>query len=92
MIEMGVSMVKVSSRGQIVIPKDIMRELSVREGDKLLVISKNKNLLLKKIEMNVFEKSLESVLEPMWRKAERKKLTEKDVEEAIKTVRKRKAE
>lgn len=85
-------MVKVSSRGQIVIPKDIMRELSVREGDKLLVISKNKNLLLKKIEMNVFEKSLESVLEPMWKKAERKKLTEKDVEEAIKTVRKRKAE
>lgn len=85
-------MVKVSSRGQIVIPKDIMRELSVREGDKLLVISKNKNLLLKKIEMDVFEKSLESVLEPMWRKAERKKLTERDVEEAIRRVRKRKAE
>lgn len=89
---MGVSMVKVSSRGQIVIPKDIMKELSVREGDKLLVISKNKNILLKKIEMNVFEKSLESVLEPMWKKAEKKKLTERDVEEAIKTVRKRKAE
>lgn len=89
---MGVSMVKVSSRGQIVIPKDVMEELGVRKGDKLLVVSKDKNILLKKIEADVFEKSLESILEPMWRKAEREKLTEKDVEEAIRRVRKGKAE
>jgi len=89
---MGVSMVKISSRGQIVIPKDIMKELDVKIGDKLLVISKNKNILLKKIEMDIFEKSLEDVLEPMWRKAEERKLTEKDVEKAVKTVREKEAE
>lgn len=88
---MGVSMVKVSSRGQIVIPKEVMKESSVKEGDKLLVVSRDKNILLTKIEMDVLEKSLESILEPMRRKAERKKLTEKDVEEALRRVRKRKA-
>ena len=42
--------VKVSPKGQIVIPKEIRRRLFITTGEKLLVMSRDKEILLKKIE------------------------------------------
>jgi antitoxin PrlF len=86
---MGVDIVTVSSRGQIVIPTDIMEELNIKKGEKLLVINKNDNILLKKIKSSIAEMSLEELLKPMWEKTEAKRLTEKDVDSAIRSVRKK---
>lgn len=43
-------MVKVSSKGQIIIPKDLRERLGVKTGEKLLVLSRNGEILLKKTE------------------------------------------
>jgi|YelNatPaOPRAMG01_1025707.scaffolds.fasta_scaffold405411_1 antitoxin PrlF len=43
--------VKVSPRGQIVIPKEIRKRLGVMSGEKLLVMSRDKEIVLKKMEM-----------------------------------------
>jgi len=41
-------MVKVSSKGQIIIPKEVRERLGVRTGEKLLVVSRDGEILLRK--------------------------------------------
>ncbi len=43
-------MVKVSSKGQIIIPKDVRERLGVKTGEKLLVLSRDGEILLRKTE------------------------------------------
>jgi len=76
-------MVTVSSRGQVSIPADIRRELGLDEGVKLLVVSQDDNILLKKVDESFVEKSLEDVLKPMWDEAEKAGLSGDDAEELV---------
>lgn len=39
---------KMSSKGQVVIPLDLRKDLNLREGDKLIVIKKDDEIILKK--------------------------------------------
>lgn len=47
--------VKVSPRGQIVIPKEIRERLGIRTGEKLLVASRGKEILLRRPELSLEE-------------------------------------
>ncbi len=40
--------VRVSQKGQIVIPTSIQRELKIRKGDELLLVKKGKRIMLEK--------------------------------------------
>jgi antitoxin PrlF len=40
--------IKVSSKGQIVIPREVRKKLGVRGGEKLLVLTKDGDILLRK--------------------------------------------
>ena len=51
---MAIGILNVSSRGQIVIPKDIRKNLGIKEGSKLFALEKNGKLILTK-EENVLE-------------------------------------
>ncbi|KCZ70693.1 looped-hinge helix DNA binding domain, AbrB family [Candidatus Methanoperedens nitroreducens] len=82
-----IDMVTISSKGQIVIPKKILKALGLKEQDKLLIFSKGENILLKKIKPEMLEKSLREILMPVRKEAEARGLTEKDVEEEIKAYR-----
>lgn len=42
--------VKVSQKGQIVIPRNIQKELKIKRGDELLLVKKGKRILLEKPE------------------------------------------
>src|SRR3989338_610046 len=42
--------VKVSTRGQIVIPKEIRKRMGVSAGERLLVMSEDRGILIKKLE------------------------------------------
>ena len=55
----NISITKMSSRGQIVIPKDMREGLS--EGEKLVIIKNGQQIILKK--MDNFDKNLEEDLE-----------------------------
>lgn len=55
--------VKVSSKGQIVIPKDIRKKLGVKTGEKLLVLSRDREILLRKTEETSIEEIAEKVEE-----------------------------
>jgi AbrB family looped-hinge helix DNA binding protein len=40
--------IKVSSKGQIVIPREVRKKLGVKAGEKLLVLTRNGDILLRK--------------------------------------------
>ena len=40
--------IKVSSKGQIVIPREVRKKLGVKSGEKLLVLTRNGDILLRK--------------------------------------------
>ncbi|MGA3290447.1 MAG: AbrB/MazE/SpoVT family DNA-binding domain-containing protein [Candidatus Bathyarchaeia archaeon] len=40
--------IKVSSKGQIVIPREVRKKLGVKGGEKLLVLTRNGDILLRK--------------------------------------------
>jgi AbrB family looped-hinge helix DNA binding protein len=82
-----VDIVTVSSRGQVSIPADIRRDLELDEGSKLLVISKGDNILFKKIDAEIVDKSFREILEPMWEDAEQADLDEEDAEALVREQR-----
>jgi len=50
--------VKVSSRGQIVIPKELRDETHIKDGDVLLVTKLEELLVLKKLDTSISEEDL----------------------------------
>ena len=53
--------VKVSSKGQIVIPKDMRKKLGVKTGEKLLVLSRGSEILLRKAQETSIEEIAKKV-------------------------------
>jgi len=47
--------VKVSSKGQVVIPKSLRDKLGIKEGEYLLVFSSGDVIIMKKLEVNIDE-------------------------------------
>lgn len=80
-------MVKVSPKGQIVIPKDVRERLGVRTGEKLLVLSRDGEILLRKTE----EISIEEIAEKIENQAKQERIdVDKLVDEAVEWARRSK--
>ena len=86
----NISLTKVSSKGQIVIPQDMRGEL--KEDDKLVIIKNDKQLILKKMED--FSENIEEDLEfarrteEAWKRIEQGKGTSMEFDEFIKKMKK----
>ena len=77
---------KVTTKGQITIPKSIREQLDLREGSKILFIQKGKDIIIKNSAMLALEK-IQNAFEG---EAERLELeTEEDVVKMIKEFRKK---
>ena len=85
-----ISITKISSKGQVVIPQDMRGDL--KEGDKLVVIKNDKQLILKKMED--FDKNIEEYLEfskrteAAWKRYEKGEFVSMDSEEFLKELKK----
>ena len=77
-----------SSRGQIVIPQDIREELNLEEGEKFIVVGDGNTIILKRIVPPSFD-DIEKIMKKTREFAKNNNLTQRDLEEAIKRVRKR---
>jgi len=73
---------KVSSKGQIVIPKEIRERLGVQSGERLLVMTRDKEIILRKAE----RVSLEEISGKM-EEASKKIDVDKLIDEAVKWAR-----
>jgi len=77
---------RLSSKGQVVIPKSLREKLDLKEGDRLILFSSGNILVLRKVEG---EESVLSILSRLTReKVLKLGIKEKDIEEAISWARK----
>ncbi len=74
--------VRVSSKGQVVIPKRVRERMGIKEGEYLLLVQEGDILVMKKLDIN-----LEEVFKEGERLAREKGITKEDVRRAIKEVR-----
>jgi len=84
----NIEITSVSSRGQIVIPQGLRDKMKIREGEKFVVIGEDNTIVLKKLEMPSF-RGIDKLLKKTRDFAKKKGIKESDVEEAIKSVRKK---
>jgi len=84
-----IDITKMSSKGQIVIPAELRKDM--REGDKIVVIRNNDQIILKKA--NKFDKNLEEDIivakrvEEAWKEIEQGKFKRMSPEDFLKEIR-----
>ena len=81
---------RVSSKGQIVIPKDIRDNLNIKEGDMLAAVSEENFIVLKKIDPKITEeeKILLKRIKEAWDSIDREEYKEMEGSELIKEMKK----
>ena len=82
----NIEMTSMSSRGQVVIPRNVRNRMRLREGEKFVVLGDHGTILLKQIEMPKF-RDFDKLLKKTHDFVKLKGITEKDLEQAIKRVR-----
>lgn len=81
-------LIKLSSKGQIVIPQSLRKELGLNTKSKLLVYGKKDAIIIKKIKIPRLYKSWAEVFNMIERK--KLKLTSRDVQKEIEAYRREK--
>jgi AbrB family looped-hinge helix DNA binding protein len=84
----NIEITSVSSRGQIVIPKNLRIRMNIHEGEKFVVIGEDNTIVLKKLEVPSFS-GIDKLLKKTREFAKNKGLKESDIEEAVKRTRKK---
>jgi AbrB family looped-hinge helix DNA binding protein len=77
----------ISEKGQIVIPQSIRKELGIKPRTKFLVYGRGDTVIMKKLELPDMKKEWNEIFKIMDRK--NLKLSEKEVQEEVTEVRKR---
>ena len=76
---MNISVTKVSTKGQVVLPVDIRHQMNIHPHDKLLLVAQDETLIVKKID----SRSFRELMEPLWNKTRQLGLDEDDIDELI---------
>lgn len=77
-------MSKISSKGQVTIPKSIRDRLELSEGDRIVFLEENGRIILSKASLTALTKLQNSINE----EAKSKRIAEEEVQYELKTVRK----
>jgi len=84
----NINITKMSSKGQIVIPQDMRKD--IKEGEKLVIIQSGDHIILKKLDK--FDKQLEEDLEfarrteEAWKRYENGKFKRMDFDDFLKEI------
>jgi len=76
-----IDVTKISSKGQVVIPKPIRDSLKLMEGDRLIAYARGDLIIFKRL--NGGESILSLLSQPTREKMEEQGITRKDVEDAV---------
>ena len=86
-IEMEASVIKVSAKGQIVIPSKWRKRMDIKIGQELLAIGEEDTLLIKKIEDSALKAEFDDSVASIRRKIKKLGIKKEDVSKAIDDVR-----
>jgi len=82
-----IEVTRISSKGQVVIPKPIRESLKLMEGDRLIAYARGDLIILKRLKEG--ESILSLLSQPMRKKMEELGITRKDVDNAVEWARER---
>ena len=85
---MYTALTSLSSKGQVVLPAELRKQLALSIGTKFFIMSEGRNIMLKPI-AEPQEKEFFQMLDREQKWAEEVGLQESDIDEAIRTVRSR---
>ena len=81
------AIVRVSSKGQVVIPTELRKEMGLAEGDELYAFGRDDTLVLQKIQKKDLEREFDEIVKPIRAKAKKAGITRKDVQREIRAYR-----
>jgi len=81
-----IDVTRISSKGQVVIPKPIRDSLDLMEGDRLIAYARGDLIILKRLDGG--ESIINLLSQPIREKVEEHGITRKDVKDAVEWVRK----
>ncbi len=84
---MELELIKISEKGQIVVPSSLRKEMRIKKSDKFLIFGEGNTIILKKIEEPIIRRSFEELAKPIQKVAKQIGLTRKDLKKAIEDVR-----
>ena len=86
-----VEIITVSSKGQIVIPKEIRNEMGIEKKDKFILVHDKDSILLKRVKEEDFKKKIKKLLDQTAKDFKKRGLAKKDIEKEIAAVRRKSA-
>jgi AbrB family looped-hinge helix DNA binding protein len=78
-------LLRLSSKGQVVIPKSVRERLNLKEGDRLVAFARRDLLVMRKVENG--ENILSILSEPVRKRTKELGVTREDVTEAVSSAR-----
>lgn len=82
----SIATTKLSSKGQVVIPEEIRKQLGLKEGDQFVVVGQDDAVILKSIKKPVLNE-FDSLIDKARRQARNARLKRSDIGKAIAKVR-----
>ena len=86
---METEFVKMSPKGQLVVPQDIREEEFFEPGDRFMAIPVKEGVLFKKVEMPNVKVEFSKLSKEIEAHFKKKRVTSKDIDEAVKWARKK---
>ena len=86
---METEFVKMSPKGQLVVPQEIRKEELFKAGDRFIAFSVKEGVLFKRVEMPNAKVEFEKLSKEIEAQFRKKKIREKDIQEAVKWARRK---
>jgi antitoxin PrlF len=83
-----IEVVTISSKGQLVIPKNIREKMGLQQHDKFIIVRDKENMILRKIKKGQPDKKLLGLLDEFAKRFEEAGITPEQVKEEIRKARK----
>lgn len=78
---------QISSKGQVVIPKNLREEMRITKKDEFLIYGEKDTIIMKKIDRPKLESNFKELNLKLSRAMKKRGVTRKDLEEAVKASR-----
>ncbi len=86
-----VEIITVSSKGQVVIPKEVRDVMGIEKLDKFILVHDKESILLKRIKEDDFKKKIKKLLDQTAKEFKKHGITKKDIQQEIAAVRRKSA-
>lgn len=82
-----IEVVNLSSKGQLVIPKDMREEMGLNPKDKFVLVNDKDTILLKKLQEGEIKSRMKSLMKTFTKEFKKAGITKEDLSKEIKSVR-----